>query len=344
MGLGPLRYAGPFLFALSIPAFASALGPSGPLLTIALLLLLLIGAEGFAPDRETDPAPGRVAAFRLLPYFYVPVQLSVVGWAVLRTESIGSDGFLSLALAVGVTTGVFGVLAAHELVHEQRALSQLFGSAMLSAMTYRQFRIAHVFGHHRKAATQDDPASARLGESVYHFLIRSIVGQYRDAWQIECARLRATAKPIACHRLVIDAVIMLGIYLLILLFAGWRGVALFALQGAIAILILEVFNYIAHYGLLRQGDGDRREAFGAAHSWNSSNTFANAFLFNMGRHAQHHARPTAPYQSLEHDDDVQELPYGYAASILLALIPPLWQQIMDPAVQRLHTQPGNVSA
>lgn len=344
MALGPIRYGGPFLFALSIPVFSLALGPFGPLLTVALLLLILIGAEWLAPGNETDTVVGSAVAFRLLPFLYVPVQLCIIGWSVLRTESLGLDGILSLALAVGVTTGVFGVLAAHELVHHRDAKSQLFGTAMLSAMTYRQFRIAHVFGHHRKAATQDDPASARLGESVYRFLIRSIVGQYRDAWRIEEARLKATRKPLVCHRLTTDAVAMACIYVAILLFAGWHGVAFFALESAVAILVLEVFNYIAHYGLSRHDDGDKREAFGAAHSWNSSNTFANAWLFNMGRHAQHHARPTAPYQTLEHDDAVRELPYGYAASILLALIPPLWQRIMDPAVQRLHTTPSNVSA
>ena len=344
MGLGPFRYGWPFLFAVSIPAFATTLGPYGPLLTIALLLLLLVGAEWLLPKRTTGEVRASPAAFRVLPFLYVPVQLGVVGWSVLYVGPLGLDGFLCLALAVGVTTGVFGVLAAHELVHHRDAASQVFGTTMLSAMTYRHFRIAHVFGHHRKAATEDDPASARLGESLYHFLARSIGGQYGDAWRIECVRLRTMGKSIARHRLLADAAVMVFLYGAILFFVGWRGVALFALQGAVAILILEVFNYIAHYGLERRSDDGKREAFGAAHSWNSSNTFANAFLFNMGRHAQHHAHPTAPYQSLEHEESVQELPYGYAASILLALIPPLWQRIMDPAVQRLHTRPGNVSA
>jgi alkane 1-monooxygenase len=214
---------------------------------------------------------------------------------------------------------------------------------MLSGMSYRHFRIAHVFGHHRSAATGDDPATARLGEGVYRFLARSIAGQYRDSWRIERARLEVTGRSPYRHRLLADAVIMACIYLAILALAGWKGVLLFALQGAVAILILEVFNYIAHYGLLRRDEGEGLEPFGANHSWNSSNTFANAFIFNMGRHAQHHASATAPYQSLEHDDSVQELPFGYAASILLALIPPLWHQIMDPAVQRLQNRPSSMS-
>ena len=337
-------YGAPFLFALSIPAFAVAFGPFGPPLTVVLLLVVLIGAEWIAPNKKTTAVRGGDVAFRLLPFLYVPVQLGVIGWSVWRAESLAPDGLFSLAFAVGVTTGVFGVLAAHELVHAQDAASQVFGTTMLSAMTYSHFRIAHVFGHHRKAATDDDPATARLGEGVYHFLLRSIVGQYRDVWRIESARLRATRKPLAGHRLLGDAAVMACVYGAILSFVGWRGVALFALQSAVAILVLEVFNYIAHYGLSRHGDGGTYEAFGTAHSWNSSNTFANAFLFNMGRHAQHHAHSTAPYQALEHEDGVRELPYGYAASILLALIPPLWRQIMDPAAQRLHTRPGNVSA
>ena len=342
--VGPFRYGGPFLFALSIPILDGVVGPLGPIITVAILLLLLVGAEWLLPGKETGAVRGEPAAFRLLPFFYVPVQLAVIVWAVVHAEHIGAVGFLALVLAVGVTTGVFGVLVAHELVHDPRSVSQWFGAAMLSGMSYRHFRIAHVFGHHRRAATEDDPASARLGESVYHFLVRSIVGQYRDAWHIESARLRATGRSLHWHRLLADAATMAGIYLAFLWLAGWQGVALFALESAIAIVILEVFNYVAHYGLLRRGEGEAREPFGASHSWNSSNTFANALIFNMGRHAQHHANATAPYQSLAHDDAVQELPFGYAASILLALIPPLWHRIMDPAAQRLQTRLGNVSA
>jgi len=344
MAQGPFCYSGPFLFVLSIPLFFYAFGPAAPFLTIALLLALLIGAEWLMPGARVENARGASEAFRLLPFAYVLVQLGVIVWSLARAEGAGEAGFAALALAVGVTTGVFGVLAAHELVHTPRPASQLFGMAMLSGMSYRHFRIAHVFGHHRSAATEQDPASARLGENVYRFLVRSIAGQFRDAWRIERARLGVTGKSFFRHRLLIDIVIMGSIYFAIFSLIGTSAVLLFAAQSAVGIVVLETFNYVAHYGLKRDSGANGYEPFGALHSWNSSNRIANAFIFNMGHHSRHHAQPLAQYQTLEHDDQAGELPLGYAASMLLALIPPLWHQIMDPAVQRLHTLPGNASA
>jgi hypothetical protein len=155
---------------------------------------------------------------------------------------------------------------------------EFFGAAMLSGMSYRHFRIAHVFGHHRSAATDEDPASARLGENVYRFMVRSIAGQLRDAWRIEQLRLAATGKSWYRHRLLGDAAVMAFVYLAILLTAGASGVILFAAQSAVGIVVLEVFNYIAHYGLKRIFGSHGYEPFGAAHSWNSSNSFANALI------------------------------------------------------------------
>jgi alkane 1-monooxygenase len=340
---GPFRYAGPFFFVLSIPLFYYVLGPTAPLLTVAALLLLLVGVEWLSPGARVENSRGQELAFRLVPFFYVPVQLGVIAWSVTQAGDAGGLSFATLALAVGVTTGVFGVLAAHELVHSQNPTSQLFGVAMLSGMSYRHFRVAHVFGHHRAAATEQDPASARFGENVYRFLVRSIAGQLRDAWRIERARLRATGKLLLHHRLLADACVMATIYGAIFLIIGVSSAMMFAAQSLVGIIVLETFNYVAHYGLQRDSDGSGYEPFGAAHSWNSSNSFANAFIFNMGHHSRHHARPMAQYQTLEHDDAACELPLGYAGSMLLAMIPPLWHRIMDPAVQRLHTQSSNVS-
>jgi alkane 1-monooxygenase len=344
MALGPLRYCGPFFFAASIPALFYGLGPFCPILSIVALLLALLGAELISARSDVIVPADTRAAFRLLPYFYIPVQLGLIGWAVVHASQVPASSFLALCLSVGVMSGVFGVLAAHELVHGDSRVGHLFGTAMLSGMCYRHFRIAHVLGHHRLAATEDDPATARRGEGFYHFFLRTIAGQYRDAWRIERTRLKARRLPTWRNRLSADAAATTLICLAIFYFAGWRGVAFFAAQCAVAIIVLELFNYIAHYGLLRASDGSARQPFGPAHSWNSSNVLANALIFNMGRHSHHHARPAAPYQSLRHAVAAPELPLGYAGSILLALVPPLWHRIMDPALQRLHTRSSNESA
>jgi alkane 1-monooxygenase len=98
------------------------------------------------------------------------------------------------------------------------------------------------------------------------------------------------------------------------------------------VMVLELFNYIAHYGLVRSRDADGRlESLEDRHSWNSSNVLANSLIFNMGRHSHHHRQPAASYQNLK-VRPAPELPFGYAASILLALAPPLWRRTMDGRV------------
>ena len=337
MALGPIRYCGPFLFALSIPALYYALGRFYPLLTVAALLLFLLGAERVSRSVASAHAEDEAVTYRLLPFIYIPFQLGIIVWALCQAQQATLAERAVLAISVGVTTGVFGVLAAHELVHGDDRIGQIFGLVLLSAMSYRHFRIAHVLGHHRWAATERDPATARLGEGFYRFIVRTLVGQYLDAWCIEQERLAMRHLPFWKHRVAGDMAAMSGVFLAVLLVTGWRSLELFLTQSAVAIIVLELFNYIAHYGLLRRSDERGREPFGKSHSWNSSNVLANAVIFNMGRHTHHHARPFAPYHTLRPQSEAPELPWGYAGSILLALVPPLWQRVMDPAVQRLHT-------
>ncbi len=344
MGRAALRYVGPFLFALSIPFFYCLGGPAAPFATVALLLAALIGAEAVSPRGAVPFAVAGSRAFRALPNLYVPVQLGIIVWAVAVARQADAMGFAALALSVGVTTGVFGMLAAHELVHGHSRPERALGLAMLSGMTYRHFRVAHIFGHHRWAATERDPATARLGESFYAFLLRTVAGQFLDAWRIESRRVAARGRSLLQHRIAQDVAVMTILYLAILGFAGWRGAALFLAQSAVGIVVLELFNYIAHYGLARAPRPSGHEPFGDRHSWNSSNVLANTLIFNMGRHSYHHTRPAASYQSLEWVAQAPELPAGYAGSILLALMPPLWRRVMDPAVQRLQTAPVEARA
>jgi alkane 1-monooxygenase len=102
-------------------------------------------------------------------------------------------------------------------------------------------------------------------------------------------------------------------------------------------LLLETVNYIEHYGLSRaRGDDGRYERVRPAHSWNSNRTLGRLLLFDLTRHADHHAHPTRPYLDLRHFDEAPELPAGYPTSILLALVPPLWFAVMHPALGRLQ--------
>jgi alkane 1-monooxygenase len=92
---------------------------------------------------------------------------------------------------------------------------------------------------------------------------------------------------------------------------------------------------VAHYGLVRRPG----EKLSDRHSWNASHAVCNAVLFNMGRHSDHHRKAAGPYQVLRRIEAGPELPAGYAGSMLLALIPPLWRTAMDWRVRTVLPDP-----
>jgi alkane 1-monooxygenase len=257
---------------------------------------------------------------------YIVLQLAVTVWAasVAARSAFSVAGFVSLAVSVGVCTGVFGVLAAHELIHSRSRWDHRFGLLLLFSMSYPHFRIAHMYGHHRHAATGRDASTARLGESFYSFLARTIPAQLSQVWRFE--RKRA-GTALLHNRVVQGGVILAAGYLLVGLWAPEAAMFLLV-QSAVAIVVLELFNYIAHYGLVRQVRGATLEALGPYHSWNSSGV-GNLLIFNMGHHSNHHSAPESAFDRLGPAARARELPAGYAGAILLALVPPLWRAVMD---------------
>ena len=114
---------------------------------------------------------------------------------------------------------------------------------------------------------------------------------------------------------------------------GARAVVFFSGQSLIAIALLEAIDYIEHYGLRRRrlADGSY-EPVSARHSWSSDFLLTNLYLFQLQRHPDHHLYGRRPYQALRHIGHSPQLPAGYAAMVVMALIPPLWFAVMDPRV------------
>ena len=108
------------------------------------------------------------------------------------------------------------------------------------------------------------------------------------------------------------------------------------IQAIVGFSLLEVVNYLEHYGMLRQRTGPdgtgRYERVLPSHSWNSNNIATNVLLYHLQRHSDHHANPTRRYQTLRDFEESPVLPTGYAGLIILALIPPLWFKVMDKRV------------
>jgi alkane 1-monooxygenase len=325
-----LRYSGPFLFLVSIPPLY-AVSEAAPLLSpLALLVTLLVTEQLSFLLGEGKPS----SAFRWLPILYIPLQLAVTLWAAREAAISSPLAFATLASSLGICTGVFGMLAAHEMVHSRTRWHRVLGTTMLTGMSYRHFRIAHVHNHHRFAATDRDASTARMGEGFYAFLVRTVPAQVAEAWRFERRRCSHQPSAMLHNRVGHDILIMSAAYAALLALWGWRAAAFFAAQSILAIMVLELFNYVAHYGMRRGRFGGAHEPLSDRHSWNSPGT-GNLLLFNMGHHSHHHRAASAGYERLRAAVDAPTLPGGYAASIVLALVPPLWRAVMDKRVRAL---------
>ena len=110
--------------------------------------------------------------------------------------------------------------------------------------------------------------------------------------------------------------------------AGARGAAFFVVHCATVISILEVMNYVQHYGLRRSSMQIR---VAACHAWDCRSKLTNWWLFDLGLHVDHHLGPRELDAAAGHG--APRLPVGYFAMFALALLPPLWFQVMDPRVE-----------
>jgi alkane 1-monooxygenase len=242
---------------------------------------------------------------------------------------------------MGIIGGAIGITFAHELVHRRQPFERALGEMLLAAVSYTHFAIEHVHGHHRHVTTPHDPATARLGESFYRFLPRTFTGSLASAWRLEVERLarRGQGAYSPSNRMLRYGFTQVVLYLSVWVIFGATGAAVFAGQAVVAFSLLEVINYIEHYGLVRKevAPGEY-ERVAARHSWDSSYRFSNWLLINLARHADHHCAAAKRYQSLELPADAPQLPAGYATMFLLALVPPLWFKVMNPraAAARQH--------
>jgi alkane 1-monooxygenase len=86
------------------------------------------------------------------------------------------------------------------------------------------------------------------------------------------------------------------------------------LQALLAVRLLEAVNYFEHWGL---GRTTRRVR--TVDSWDTDSWFTLYTLVGLSRHADHHAYASRPYQQLRYFEESPKLPYGYFASVWLAL-------------------------
>ncbi|MEM8906247.1 MAG: alkane 1-monooxygenase [Bacteroidota bacterium] len=295
--------------------------------------------KNLTADEEVSKLSNRFFDWML--YLNVPIlfALLVYYFVTIQAGGLSTGEIVGMTCSVGLIVGTIGINVAHELGHRDTWQEQWLSKLLLMTALYMHFFIEHNRGHHKNVATDLDPASARYGENLYAFWLRSTFWSYLDAWKLENNRLRKMGKhPISWE----NEMIWLQIFQLLYLgTVGWLfGTAMIGFAVAVAIfgfLLLETVNYVEHYGLRRQQlASGRYEKVSPRHSWNSNHELGRIFLYELTRHSDHHYKANRKYQVLRHLDTSPQLPHGYPVSMLLSLVPPLWFAIMNKEVKRFR--------
>lgn len=280
--------------------------------------------------------------YRFITFLWAWCQLAMVIWGCywVATHPLQWFEWMGFVLGVSLATGGIGITVGHELGHKKEEIERFYARMILMTVCYMHFYIEHNRGHHVQVSTPADPATSRKGEHFYAFWWRSVSQSYMHAWHLENQRMvkNKRAHFHYSNQMIWSSVLPIlfcGIITLFLsLWAGsfaWQVPLFFFSQSILAFTLLELVNYIEHYGLMRKEvSPGRYEPVNHLHSWNNSHMVSNFFLFQLQRHSDHHAHSIKRYQVLDHYDDSPQLPAGYPTMIMIALFPPLWFKIMDP--------------
>jgi alkane 1-monooxygenase len=309
------------------------------LLVIVPLIDLVAGIDPTNPPDEVVEELEEDRYYRWVTWAYLPIQYAglVAGMWFIATQDAGIAANLGLALTLGTVAGV-GINTAHELGHKRESAERWLARIALSQCFYGHFYIEHNRGHHVRVATPEDPASSRMGESFYRFWPRTVLGSLRSAWRLERKRFaRRDKHPYRLGNDVLNAWLMSALLWGALIAVCGIGILPYlVVQAVFGLTLLEIVNYMEHYGMLRQkvGPPDRRryERVTPTHSWNSNNIATNVLLYHLQRHSDHHANPTRRFQTLRDFPDSPVLPTGYTGMMALSLVPPLFRRVMDPRV------------
>lgn len=344
-----------FFSALILPALlVTGFYLGGPFQwMIHSFVFLLVPLMDFLIQKDTANIPtGEVSSatkerfYRLITFFWVYIQLAVLIWGfhVVSSYSLSLIQWFAFTSGMALVTGGIGITVAHELGHRIEKIEQFYAKALLMTVCYMHFFIEHNRGHHVRVATPEDPATSRKGETFYAFWWRSVKDGFRSAWELENQRLKkkGVATWSAQNQMVWFQLfpiffvgLSMGIFSLLLNRLVWEVPVFFFAQSVMAFSLLELVNYLEHYGMERRKlDNGTYEKVTPLHSWNASQLVSNFLLFQLQRHSDHHAYAYKRYQVLDHHEESPQLPAGYSAMIILACIPPLWFAVMDPRLEK----------
>jgi alkane 1-monooxygenase len=296
----------PYLLAFVLPLGTMAFLVTAPhpwygAIPVFLVAALFIGLDRTGTARPR-PQPRRVTFDLILVGLALLHVANLVAFLfAIRRELAATDLVLAIGM-MGTATGYSAIVVGHELIHRRGIGWRAIGRALLWTGFYDHFYVEHLRGHHVRAGTGDDPATARFDEPFWTFARRNIPGEIASAWQITPAQV--------AFGIAVELALMIGIFLAF----GSAGLAGFVLQAAWTWMLITAVNYFEHWGANRM---NRRIRAGDA--WDCDSAVTQYSLLAVARHPDHHLHAGRSYSELHLTEASPKLPHGYLRMVLLVV-------------------------
>ncbi|WP_375260467.1 alkane 1-monooxygenase [Palleronia sp.] len=268
-------------------------------------------------------------------------QLALIPFVVVRLAGgdHGAVAKIGLLYTAALWLGQVGNSNAHELIHRPSRSLRRLGTALFVSVLYGHHASAHPKVHHAHVATPDDPATARMGESLYTYFPRCWIGSFRAGHRAERRLLQARHGDRWQRHDPYIAYVGGGLLCIItaMALAGIAGAAWYVALAFLAQLQLLLSDYVQHYGLERRRlPSGKLERVGPAHSWNAPHWYSGAMMLQAPRHSDHHAHPARPFHhlGLPPASVAPRLPSSLPLMAGIALLPHVWRRVMDHRAER----------
>ena len=254
----------------------------------------------------------------------VPVEITATWFGLIPVYSgITSLDLIGAVLSTGIFAGI-GIIYGHELSH-CKGFAFIISRMTMGLSGSAHFCYAHVYNHHLELASEDDPATAPRGRTIYGHYPLSYLGQSKFLFNMEKERLSRMGVPFISwqNRWIRGYMMSVPSAVLFFMAGGWIGIAALATVWVISNFELEALNYLEHYGLIRVKD----QPIDYRHNWDNNTLFTSWFFIEIGRQADHHDRGETHFWELE-NVGAPNTGWGYFTIFALALVPPLWHWYM----------------
>ena len=252
------------------------------------------------------------------------VVMELIPGILVMHEGITAVNLIGATLSSGIFIGI-GIIYGHELSHT-KGFGFVISRLMMALSGSAHFCYAHVYNHHLELASEDDPATAPRGRTIYGHYPLSYLGQSKFLYNMEKERLSRMGVSFISwqNRWIRGYLMAVPTVALFFMAGGWIGIAALATVWGISNFELEALNYLEHYGLIRE----KGQPIDYRHSWDNSTAFTAWFFIEIGRQGDHHDRGETHFWELD-EVGSPNCGSGYFTLFALAMIPPVFHKYMN---------------